>query len=128
MRDGLTLSTRGEAGCAVLTVGGEIDLATAPDLAAAARSALDEISSALVIDLSEVTFLDSTGLKVLLTVQKQAQSAGGGLALAGVAGPVEKVIVVTGLTEIFTICPDVLTAVATGVAAPTGAETSPIAE
>jgi anti-anti-sigma factor len=99
----LTLDSVSRDGCALLTVGGEVDLGTAGELSDAAIAAMQDISPQLVIDLSAVTFMDSTGLKVLLAMHKRADLAGGRLVLVGLTRSVDKVITVTGLDQTFHI-------------------------
>jgi len=55
----------------VLSVGGDIDLATAPTFEEAIASALADDPPALIIDLSEVTFLASVGLQLLVATQER---------------------------------------------------------
>jgi anti-sigma B factor antagonist len=99
----LDLSTRGYGDHAVVSVGGEVDLETATRLGDAALAALRDVSPHLVLDLSGVTFMDSTGLKVLLSIQRRADLAGGSFALAGVGRTVAKVLALTGLDQSFAI-------------------------
>jgi anti-anti-sigma factor len=73
-----TLETRD--GEAVLRVAGEIDLLTAPDFI----SALGEAQSAggrLLVDLTDVSFMDSTGLRALLEARRRADGDGAVIAL-----------------------------------------------
>src|SRR5262245_18193394 len=56
----------------VLAATGEIDLMSAPRLEQAAQQAFDDTPSVLVVDLSEVTFLSSAGLSVLVSTEKHA--------------------------------------------------------
>lgn len=107
----LTLSTVRRDGCALISIGGEVDLGTASELSDEAFSAMQDIGPRVVLDLTNVSFMDSTGLKVLLAVRRSAQLAGGLLALAAPTHPVQRVINVTGLQETFTICPTVEQAV-----------------
>lgn len=97
----LDLSTTREGLCAVVSVGGEIDPGTAKELSDAALTAMQEIGPSLVLDLSGVTFMDSTGLKVLLAVHQRAQLAGGRLVLAAATRSVQRVVSITGLDETF---------------------------
>lgn len=60
----------------VVTVAGEIDIATAPDLAEALRGVLEDEPEAVVIDLTAVPFLGSSGLAVLTGFQQRAEPAG----------------------------------------------------
>jgi anti-anti-sigma factor len=55
----------------VLTVSGEVDMLSAPQLAEAVRTALAEKPPALVIDLTKVDFLASAGMTVLVTAQAE---------------------------------------------------------
>ncbi|SPM29689.1 STAS domain-containing protein [Mycobacterium terramassiliense] len=55
----------------VLTVSGEVDMLSAPQLAEAVRAALAETPPALVIDLTKVDFLASAGMTVLVTAQAE---------------------------------------------------------
>jgi anti-sigma B factor antagonist len=69
----LTVTTKEDAGgIPLICVAGELDLATAPKLSAAARAALDQDRGRVVFDLSELTFMDSSGLRVLLEVANEA--------------------------------------------------------
>lgn len=87
----------------VVHLGGEIDVYTAPLV----REKLDEQIHAgridLVVDLSDVTFLDSTGLGVLVGRLKLTRTRGGSLRLVGTADRVLKVFSITGLDKVFEI-------------------------
>ena len=63
----------------VLKVSGEVDIQTSTILDEHVQRALDEGASFLVVDLGDVTFLDSTGLSVLIAGLKRCQSAGGAM-------------------------------------------------
>jgi len=108
----LDLSTTSQGLCAVVRVEGEIDLDSAGDLSEAALAAMQEIGPSLVLDLSGVTFMDSTGLKVLLAVHKRAELAGGRLVLAGPTRSVNRVVSITGFDQTFAVCDDVESALA----------------
>lgn len=110
----LHLSTSTLADRAVVRVSGEIDLDTASQLNDHALQAMREHGPHLVLDLGRVTFMDSTGLKVLLAVHRRAELSGGSLGLVGVTRPVMKVLTVTGLTSTFAFFDDVDSAVAGG--------------
>ena len=59
----------------MLSVGGEIDLATAPALEEAIAGVLAEDPTALIIDLSEVTFLASAGLQLLVATHERIRES-----------------------------------------------------
>src|SRR5690606_38106595 len=82
---------------------GEIDLATAPALRTELLTALVRYSPRLVLDLSGVTFLDSTGLAVLVAVHRRARAEGGELSLAGPRPVVRKLLGITYLDRVFPI-------------------------
>ena len=112
MAEELDLSTTIEGSCAVVTVIGEIDLGTASELSDAAVGAMREVGPNLVLDLSGVTFMDSTGLKVLLAVHKRAELSGGRLVLAGATRSVDRIVKITGFDQTFVVCEDIEAAVA----------------
>ncbi len=97
----LEVSTRRVGERVVVAVAGEVDLETASQMGDAALAAAQD-SPHLVLDLAGVTFLDSTGLKVLLAVQRRAQLASGSLVLAGAPRPVLRILTLTGLEDAFT--------------------------
>lgn len=122
MADELDLSTTTQGSCAVVSVAGEVDLGTAGELAAAAEAALRKIGPSLVLDLHDVTFMDSSGLKVLLAVHKRAELAGGRLVLAHASSAVVRIVKITGIDKTLVLCDDVDAALATcrsGTADPT---------
>jgi anti-sigma B factor antagonist len=98
--DSITTLVADHDGIAVVSVSGEIDLVTAPALEQAIGAVLEEGPSALVIDLSEVEFLGSVGLKILVaTYEKLADSAQFGVVARGPA--TSRPIHLTGLDKTF---------------------------
>lgn len=112
----LDLSTRPLGERAVVSVAGEVDLETASQLGDHALAALQEVSAHLVLDLTEVTFMDSTGLKVLLTIQRRAELAGGSMSVAGASRSVRKIFGLTGLDQAIELHERVEDAVVDGTA------------
>ncbi|MGW2255322.1 STAS domain-containing protein [Kitasatospora sp. NPDC001660] len=78
--------------------GGEIDLATAPRLRCRLGAAF-EAHGEVVLDLSEVTFMDCSGLGVLVQARHLADQYGGRLVLRGVGRPVAKLLKLTSLSR-----------------------------
>jgi anti-anti-sigma factor len=97
---GVDLSLRGKR--LVASVAGEIDLATAPALVEAIESGLSKDRlTRVVVDLSEVAFLDSSGLNALVTLEKELGERGVELRLVSPADRVvRQVFEITCLTEI----------------------------
>lgn len=82
---------------------GELDLSTAPQL----RDELARLAAGgatlVTVDLSDLGFIDSTGLSVLITGLKRFRQQGGELALRSPSPSTRKVLEITGLTEVFPI-------------------------
>jgi anti-sigma B factor antagonist len=87
----------------VVTVSGEVDVETSPVLEERLTSVLDRGLSSIRIDLADVTFLDSTGLSVLISGLKRCRAAGGELRLLSPRPNVRKVLEITGLTDVFQV-------------------------
>lgn len=85
----------------VLMVRGDIDLASAPDFETSLRSALDSSPATITIDLAALTFIDSSGLRVLVSVSKEAESRGTTLGLRNIPRHAQRVLDITGLSERF---------------------------
>ncbi len=83
------------SGHPLLHVSGELDLAAAPLFLGAAGGAED--IDPLRLDLSEVTFLDSTGLSALITLRNDVRERGGRIELVALSRAVQKVLTLTGL-------------------------------
>lgn len=99
----LSVTSRNEGGRGVISVVGEVDVYTAPRL----RERLSDLVSSgqrhLVVDLSGVDFLDSTGLGVLVGGLNQVRTHGGSLTLVCNTERILKVFRITGLTGVFPI-------------------------
>jgi anti-sigma B factor antagonist len=107
----LDVSVQGE--WSVLRVGGEVDVATAPRLREQLIALVNDQRYHLVVDLSEVDFIDSTGLGVLIGALKRVRSRDGDLHLVCSDDRILRVFEITGLDQIFTIHESVDAAVPT---------------
>lgn len=87
----------------VLSVRGEIDLATAPQLRRSIHDLIDGGHRQVAVDLTDVEFMDSTGLGVLIGSLKRLNEDGGNLVLTGLRPAVSRVFEITGLDRIFTV-------------------------
>jgi anti-sigma B factor antagonist len=97
------LAVSEQQGWVVLAVTGELDVATAPRLRQEAVRLTSSGSHRLVIELSGVGFLDSTGLGVIVGILKRTRTHGGELALAGAEPQVRKVFEITRMSDILPI-------------------------
>jgi anti-sigma B factor antagonist len=99
----LSLETREVADRTVVTVGGEIDVYTAPKL----RDKITELVNGghhdLLIDMEKVEFLDSTGLGVLVGGLKKVRAEDGSMELICSQDRLLKIFRITGLAKVFTI-------------------------
>ena len=102
--DPITTSVAHREGVAVVSIGGEIDLSTAPAFEAVIAEALEEDPRVLVIDLSEVTFMASVGLRVLAGTQEKV---GKSIQIAVVADGMatSRPIQLTGLDKLISLYP-----------------------
>lgn len=96
MKTQMTIDLTGENESAVLEVTGEIDILTAPALDEALQSAREK--GVFTVDLTGVTFIDSTGLRSLLQADAQPE---GKLTLVVSEGPVTKLFRITGVDGVF---------------------------
>jgi anti-anti-sigma factor len=78
---------------------GELDVATAARLEAALDPLVAASASLIVLDLSEVSFLDSSGLRTIVRTATSLEDGGGRLVIDGVSPAVSRVLEVTGLLE-----------------------------
>jgi anti-sigma B factor antagonist len=101
----IEIEHRTEGAWEVLNVGGEVDLSTAPAL----RSAVDDVLVSgrrrLVVDLADVTFMDSSGLSVLVAGFKAMREAGGEMTVVCPNASISKIFAITGLDRVFSIHP-----------------------
>lgn len=81
----------------VLAVSGELDVATAGALSASLEAAIEAGGAEIWVDLSEVAFMDSTGLRVLLDARRRLRAKAKTLAVICPLGPVRRVFTVAGL-------------------------------
>jgi anti-sigma B factor antagonist len=99
-----TLDRRGDWD--VLVLSGDLDLAVAPELQDVVIRLLppDEVR-AVAIDLSEVTFIDSTVIGIVAMGHKRAARSGGHLVVVGASGRVERVLELTGINSMLDVRP-----------------------
>jgi anti-sigma B factor antagonist len=93
----LQLATRHEGDVSVVSARGEVDVFTAPGLDTELDALIADGHARLVVDLSDVAFLDSTGLGVLVKALKHAREAGGWLHLVVTSDRIRKIFEITGL-------------------------------
>ncbi len=94
-----------EKGIEILKVSGRIDPSTSNQLEAEIDSALNAEASLLVLNLSEVDFISSTGLRIFLSALKKAKSKNGDVKICCMNSNVEKIFKIAGFVSLFDIFP-----------------------
>ncbi len=87
----------------LVSVTGEVDLFTAPGLEVDLANALDDFDGDVIIDLSGVEFIDSTGLRVLIGIHNRLRDTPRAAVLVVATKPVARVLTITGLDRVFSI-------------------------
>ncbi len=101
---GLHLGYRLDGGVAVVTVTGEVDVATCELLREGLlRVVTDEHDRDLVVNLAGVTFIDSAGVGVLVGAWRRLGTRRGSLALAAPSPQVRRILATTGLTKVLAV-------------------------
>lgn len=104
----LTISVEEHAHASVVRVNGELDVCSAPDLRAALVDVTARKPRRIVLELSELRFIDSSGLHVLVRARTAAQEFGGVVEIAGPSAAVTRLLRITGLDTDFPIATDAL--------------------
>jgi anti-sigma B factor antagonist len=87
-----------------IEVSGQLDLYSAPGFKGRMGAVLDHGKTHVIVDLSGVTFMDSTTLGVLVGTLRRLRSMDGALSLVVTDYDIERLFRVTGLQDTFTIC------------------------
>lgn len=95
----------------VVAVAGDVDLHTAERLAETLREAAEESASCVVLDLLEVTLVDSAGLGVLASTARSMTARGGKFVLAADDAQLLRTLRITGLDRMFDVQPTLTDAI-----------------
>jgi anti-sigma B factor antagonist len=96
----LQLSARVGKACTVVEVGGQLDMDTGPELDDFLQDVADEGGRQVVLDFAGVSFLDSSGLGVLMVWYQALRSRGGRLSVAAVQERVAYVLRVSAVDQV----------------------------
>jgi anti-sigma B factor antagonist len=96
----LQLAARAGRTCTVVRVGGELDMDTVPQLQDVLREVADDGAQQVVLDFADVTFMDSSGLGLLVDWYKMLRERDGRLCLAAVQQPVRTVLVLSAVDQV----------------------------
>jgi anti-sigma B factor antagonist len=87
-------------GDVVLALSGELDLAASAGWDASVSEALGQMPTAITIDLGATTFVDSSGLRLLVLLTQRAQAVSTPFRLVNLPPPVVRLLEITGLTDL----------------------------
>ena len=118
-------SLRQQDGIPVLDVVGEIDIYTTPQFKEAVSEAIDQNKPAIVINMTKVTYMDSSGFGTLLSATKRLRPLDGALYLSGCNEAIQRMLQITRLNTIFGVYSTEEEAVAAAKAAPSEAASLP---
>ena len=96
----------------VLPLNGEIDLHVSPRVAMSLAQMVKKKPAKLVVDLSKVRYIDSSGLAVLIEGMQGVEEYGGMFAIAGMQETVRSIFEIARLDQVFRVFPDVDSALA----------------
>lgn len=88
---------------AIVSLDGELDLATAPQLREQLVTLAEKDGGDVVVDLTRLAFIDSTGLSVLVMALNRSRAAGGSIVLRNPSDSVMRILEITGLISVFGI-------------------------
>jgi len=104
-RDPLEIEVQDSEERTLVTLSGELDAATASFLYDKLSDLEVENTQNVVLDLAQVTFMDSTGLAVIVTEHKRLQHSNGTLTIFSPPSSVRRLFEITGLTTVLDIVP-----------------------
>ena len=101
----MTLNEEKNCKVFVLVLSGKLDIEGAKMLVEKMTQILDGGERHIVLDFTDISYINSAGLRGLILVAKQLASSGGKLVLAAVSEPNQNILEISGLTSIFTLRP-----------------------
>jgi anti-sigma B factor antagonist len=112
--DTLSIDVRatGDGSIQLFSLGGSLDIATSPSLRAALLNAAEGEKHEIIVDLTGLEFLDSTGLGALIGAHKRASEHHGSVRLVAQEGQILRLLRITGLLDVFAVYPSVDAALA----------------
>ncbi len=90
----------------ILPLEGEIDLHVSPQIGASLASMIAAKPAQVVVDLSKVSYIDSSGLAILIEAMQNVARYGGKFALSGLQDGVRPIFEIARLDQVFRIFPD----------------------
>ena len=102
----LAVERTSQDGVELVLVEGEVDIASASRLISVLNSSVAEAIKSVIVDLSHVGFMDSTGLALLINANRRLTLRRKGFAVVCPPGPLRRVFEITDMIETLHVCPD----------------------
>lgn len=100
----IDVSERTINGCLLVTLSGELNITSAPELRVVLMKHVKGAEPVLALDMSGLEFMDTSGLATLIEAHLKVEEHGGRLALFGLQSQIAEVFEITRVTALFTIC------------------------
>jgi len=99
--DMLSIETDNRQSVSLMKVRGRVDSETAPELDDALTKLLQDNKNKIVLNLGDVNYMSSAGLRAMVKALKDAQKSGGDVRLASVSQPIEVILRTVGMMQMF---------------------------
>lgn len=99
----MNITTTNHEGTTVLSINGRLDTSTAPELEHAINKEIEQGNRKILLDFSQVSYISSGGLRVLLATAKKLKNLGDKFGICSLQPEVLKVFKLAGFTSIFSI-------------------------
>lgn len=99
----LTQKYDSEANAWVVSVGGEVDIYDAPEMKSQLHKCIDQTPADLILDCAQLSYIDSTGMGVLISVLKHIKDIGKQMRIIHLSPYIYKIFSITGLQNVFSI-------------------------
>ena len=97
----LSIETDNRQSISVMKVKGRVDSETAPELDDALTKLLQDNRNKIVLNLQDVNFMSSAGLRAMVKAYQSANKSGGDVRLAAVSEPIEVILRTVGMMQMF---------------------------
>ncbi|MDS1030122.1 anti-sigma F factor antagonist [Bacillota bacterium LX-D] len=109
----MNIEIKAEEGTLIVEISGELDMVVADEFKQKVERLLSQKKyDKLILDFKNVSFIDSSGLGVILGRYKTISQYNGRMAIVSVQNPVQKILELSGILRILNIYPDVSSAIA----------------
>jgi anti-anti-sigma factor len=99
----MNITVREENGTAIVEIDGKLDTATSPTAQENFTAMISEGKRKILLDLAKLDYISSSGLRVVLTLAKELDKAGGALRLCNLNNVVQEVFDISGFSSILKV-------------------------